>query len=142
MIVLDATVLVYAKGSDHPLRDPCRRLISSIADGTLTATTTVEVIQEFAHVRARRRDRADAAALAADYAQLLAPLIHVTAEDLTRGLSLFERVEQLGAFDAVLAAAAARTATAIVSADAAFAFAPDIVHVTPDASGIERLLDL
>jgi hypothetical protein len=55
---------------------------------------------------------------------------------------VFERVEHLGAFDAVLAAAAARQATALVSADAAFAFAPDIVHVTPDASGIERLLGL
>lgn len=24
MIVLDTTVLVYAKGAEHPLRDPCR----------------------------------------------------------------------------------------------------------------------
>jgi len=140
MIVLDTTVLVYAKGADHPFRDPCRRLVSLIADGTLAATTTVEVIQEFAHVRARRRDRADAAALAGDYVQILEPLVHVTADDLRRGLALFERVEQLGAFDAVLAAIATRQGTALVSADAAFAFAPDIIHVTPNASGIERLL--
>ena len=33
-----------------------------------TATTTIEVIQEFCHVRARRRDRTDAAALARSYA--------------------------------------------------------------------------
>jgi predicted nucleic acid-binding protein len=140
MIILDTTVLVYAKGADHPFRDPCRRLISLIADGTLAATTTVEVIQEFAHVRARRRDRADAAALALDYLQILEPLALVTAEDLSRGLALFERVEQLGAFDAVLAATAARQAAALVSADGAFAFAPDIAHVTPDAAGIDRLL--
>lgn len=140
MIVLDTTVLVYAKGADHPLREPCRRLIEAIAVGAVAATTTVEVIQEFAHVRARRRGRADAASLAADYAQLLAPLLSVTAEDLSAGLQLFEREERLGAFDAVLVAAAARRADAIVSADVAFAVAPGIVHVIPDEEGVDGLL--
>jgi uncharacterized protein len=140
MIVLDTTVLVYAKGADHPLREPCRRLIEAIAVGAVAATTTVEVIQEFAHVRARRRGRADAASLAADYAQLLAPLLGVTAEDLSAGLQLFEREERLGAFDAVLVAAAARRADAVVSADVAFAVAPGIVHIVPDDLGVDRLL--
>lgn len=27
MIVLDTTVLVYATGTEHPLREPCRRLV-------------------------------------------------------------------------------------------------------------------
>lgn len=89
MIVLDTTVLVYSKGADHPLRDPCRHLIAPIAAGDLDATTSVEAIQEFVHVRARRRDRADAAALGRDYAELLSPLLSVTREDLDRGLSLF-----------------------------------------------------
>jgi uncharacterized protein len=140
MIVLDTTVLVYATGADHRYRDPCRRLIALIADGTLAATTTVEVIQEFAHVRARRRGRAEAAALAADYLELLSPLLTVTEEDLRDGLALFERVERLGAFDAVLAAATARHASRLVSADGAFAAAPGIAHILPDAAGIERLI--
>ena len=54
MIVLDTTVLVYATGSDHPLREPGRRLVDAVANGVLTARTTVEVIQEFMPVRARR----------------------------------------------------------------------------------------
>jgi predicted nucleic acid-binding protein len=58
MSVLDTTVLVYAKGADHPLRDPCRQLIAAIAARRLEATTTVEAIQELVHVRARHRDRA------------------------------------------------------------------------------------
>ncbi|AGL26143.1 hypothetical protein J113_04715 [Mycobacterium tuberculosis CAS/NITR204] len=77
MIVLDTTVLVYAKGAEHPLRDPCRDLVAAIADERIAATTTAEVIQEFVHVRARRRDRSDAAALAApDYAELSAATHH------------------------------------------------------------------
>src|SRR6476646_11029825 len=50
MIVLDTTVLVYAKGSEHPLRAPCRELIEAVAGGSIEATTSVEAIQEFVHV--------------------------------------------------------------------------------------------
>ncbi len=140
MIVLDTTVLVYALGSEHPLRAPCRELVAAIADGDLQATTSVEVIQEFVHVRARRRGRQDAAASGRDYAELLSPLLSVTVEHLQQGLALFERSEELGAFDAVLAAAAAASgATALVSADAAFARA-EIGHVLPDAAGVLGLL--
>ncbi len=59
MILLDTSVLVYAVGGEHPLREPCRRVVNEIGAGRLAATTTVEVIQEFAHVRARRRGRTD-----------------------------------------------------------------------------------
>jgi uncharacterized protein len=141
MIVLDTTVLIYAKGSAHPMRDPCRDLIAAVADGRLQATTTAEVIQELVHVRARRRDRRDAAALGRDYAELLSPLVVFTREDLERGLSLFEQTHRLGAFDAVLAAsAAAAQATALVSADAAFDELPDLPHVVPDAAGVAGLI--
>lgn len=141
MIVLDTTVLVYAKGADHPLRDPCRRLIEALAERRLEATTTMEAIQEFVHVRARRRDRGDAAALGRDYAELLAPLLAVTYGDLDRGLALYERSERLGAFDAVLAAAAeAAGAQALVSADTAFAELKAVKHVMPDATGMATLL--
>lgn len=141
MIVLDTTVLVYAKGTDHPLRDPCRRLIDACAAGELQATTSVEAIQEFVHVRARRRDRRDAAGMGRDYAELLSPLLQVGAEQLRRGLALFEEVEELDAFDAVLAAAAIDLgASALISADEDFAAVPGLPHAHPDAAGVERLL--
>jgi uncharacterized protein len=141
MIVLDTTVLVYAKGTAHPFRDPCRRLIAAIAERKLDATTTVEVVQEFVHVRAQRRERSDAAALGCDYSDLLAPLLAVGDEHLRRGLSLFERDDRLGAFDAVLAATALDAgATAFVSADGAFASIAGLPHVIPDEPGVEKLL--
>jgi predicted nucleic acid-binding protein len=140
MIVVDTTVLVYAVGADHPLRQPCRDLVSAIAEGRLPATTTVAVIEEFAHVRARRRGRLDAAGLANDYADLLTPLLAVTTEDLRAGLALFRRLEGLGAFDAVLAATASGSADALVSADTAFAGIAELTHVVPDAEGVRGLL--
>lgn len=53
MIVLDATVLVYAKGEDHPLREPWRALVAAIAADDVEATTTVGVVQEFVQTSAR-----------------------------------------------------------------------------------------
>ena len=142
MIVLDTTVLVYAVGDDHALRDPARSLLAAAADGSLRATTTPEAIQEFAHVRARRRDRVDAAALAEAYADLLSPLLEVGEADLREGLRLFEHSATLGAFDAVLAAVALRAgATTLVSAARAFADVRGLTFVDLnglDAEGLQR----
>lgn len=136
MILLDTTVLVYAVGAEHPLREPCRAIIAGIGDGRVLATTTVGVIQEFAHVRARRRDRSDATTLAESFTALLAPLISPDADDLQTGLRLFREVAGIGAFDAVLAATALRRdhLTALVSADHAFSQIPGLTYHDP-ASG-------
>ena len=141
MIVLDTTVLVYAKGAEHGLREPSRRLLAAVADGGVEATTTIEVIQELAHVRARRRGPADAAALARGYADLLAPLLLLNSDHLRRGLDLFERLDGLGAFDAVLATATLEVgATHLVSADRGFAQVEGLAHVFPDSAGVATVL--
>ena len=143
MIVLDTTVLVSAVGAGSPpVREPCQQLIRAIAGGTILATTTIEVIQEFAHVRARRRDRKDAAELARNYIELLSPLLIVEETDLREGLRLFEEGTGFGSFDAVLAAAAhAAGAEALVSADNGFSKGiAAIHHVVPDADGVRGLL--
>lgn len=142
MLVFDTTVLVYAKGASHELRGPCRRLISAVASGKIVATTTPEAIQEFTHVRARRRDRVEAAGLARDYAELLSPLLDVDRGILDRGLDLYVSVPQLGAFDAVLASAAIEAgATGIVSADRDFARLAEVEHLMPGEAGLNRLLE-
>lgn len=140
MIVLDTTILVYAKGAEHPLRGSCRALIESIARGTIQATTTPEVIQEFVHVRARRRTRKDAAALGRSFADLLSPLLTIGDEALVAGLRLFERHPMLGAFDAVLLAAAIRSgADGLASADATFAGIRGMPHILPGSPEFDAL---
>jgi len=141
VIVLDTTVLAYAVGTEHPLREPSRRLLRAIGEGTLTAATTVDVIQEFAHGHARRRPRAEAAAHARRYATLLAPLLSPAEADLAAGLQLFEKQESLDAFDAVLAATAiAHEAKALVSADRAFAAVRRLPFVELGSPEFEALL--
>jgi predicted nucleic acid-binding protein len=135
-------VLVYATGTEHPLRAHCRALVGAAGAGTDTATTTVEVLQEFMHVRARRRSRAAAASLTAAFADLLSPLLVVDEQDLRAGTELFRHTDDLGAFDAVPAAVDRnRSADALVSADRAFGGVAGLCAVVPDAEGTAGLLD-
>ncbi len=136
MIVVDTTVLVYAVGGDHALAEPCRELVRRIGRGQARATTTLEVLQEFAHVRARRRGRPDAVSLTRRFATLFHPPVEPQPSDLERGLGLFVRYEQLGAFDAVLAAVALRVgAEGFVSADRRFAGIDGLPVLDPAAAG-------
>lgn len=141
MIVLDTTILVYAVGAEHRAREPSRRLLDALGAGLLVATTTIDVIQEFVHVYARRRTRARAAELARRYVTLLTPLLVPGEVELGRGLELFESHTKLGAFDAVLAASAlSHEAEALVSADRAFANIPELRCIAPGSPAFESLL--
>jgi predicted nucleic acid-binding protein len=141
VIVVDTTVLVYAVGVEHPLREPSRRLVSAIAEGRFHATTTVEVIQEFVHIRARRLGRVDAAKAGRSFSELLAPLLVTPAAAVEAGLRIFERSDSLGAFDEFLAATAiANDADALVSADRAFSSISPLTHIVPGTDAFERLL--
>jgi uncharacterized protein len=131
VILVDTTVLVYSIGTDHDLRSPCRDLLSLVEDDRVRATTTVEVLQEFAHVRARRRSRADAAAVVRNAAIGLSPLAHPEFEDLMEGLELFRTSKRLGASDAVLAASALRHGWALASADTAFEAVQGLRYLNP-----------
>jgi hypothetical protein len=142
MIVLDTTVLVYAVGDEHPLKEPGRGIVEAIAEGRLEATTTVEVIQEFVHVRARRRDRGDAAERGRELLRLLGPLMAPGDTELAVALGLFEEHDALGMFDAVLAAATMLSgADALVSADRAFAAVPGLTHLDPAGPQVQRLVN-
>ena len=141
MIVLDTTILVYATGDVHPLRSDSLRLLEAIADGRIEGTTTLEVIQEFVHVRARRQGRADAAKSARSFADLLAPLLVARDLIVDAGLRIFERHDSLGAFDAFLAASAiAGKADALVSADRSFSSVPQLRHVVAGTPEFEHLV--
>jgi predicted nucleic acid-binding protein len=120
MLVLDTSVLVYASGVEHPLREPAVRLLRDVVAARVSATTTPEVLQEYAHVRARRRDRDDALAQVERFAGLLAPLTVVTTRDVLEGLRVWSQNQSLRAFDSVVAAVAMSHGWSAVSSDQAF----------------------
>ncbi|CAB4956235.1 MAG: PIN domain-containing protein [Actinobacteria bacterium] len=120
MLVLDTSVLVYATGADHPLREPAVRLLRDVVASRVSATTTPEVLHEYARVRARRRDRAHAFAQAERFAELLGPITVVSTRDALKGLRIWSQTSTLGAFDAVVAAVAIAHRWEAVPADRSF----------------------
>src|SRR4029453_11270527 len=130
-----------AVGGRPALAGPSRNLLEAIEQGSVSATTTPEVIQEFVHVRARRHGRSDAVRLGRAYAELLSPLLMAGRSALEQGLALFERLPELGAFDAVLAAAAIESgASGLASADRAFASVPRLTFLELGSPQLEALV--
>jgi hypothetical protein len=128
--LFDTAVFVYAVGGEHPYRQPCRRLVDLAAAGTLRGEASVELIQEYTHVRARRTGDRDSAAREARDVAALCVLHDVTRSDLLLALSLFRSLPRLEMRDALHAATALeRGIFVIVSPDRAF----------DDVTGLERL---
>jgi len=48
-VFLDAAVFMYAIGEEHPLRDPCQRVLRHAAEQRIDAVTSAEVVQEVLH---------------------------------------------------------------------------------------------
>lgn len=127
-------------GRDESLAKLGQRVIEAVAAGRVEATTSLGVIEEFAHVAARRRGRADAASLARHFSRLLQPLRLEEADDLDVGLGLFERHAKLGSFDALLAAVAIRHGDMILSPDKAFADVPALQYAELTSEALDDLI--
>lgn len=48
-VFIDANVPIYAAGGDHPLKEPCARILRSVAEDPRPFVTDSEVLQELLH---------------------------------------------------------------------------------------------
>jgi len=136
---LDTNVFLYAAGADHPIRDPCRRVLQRVAEGTLDAVTSSEVVQELLHVLVRRGRRADALRLARDVVALFPDLLPVGREEMEVAADLLERLPQASVRDAVHAATMRTNGVAaIVTVDAHFDAFPGVRRVDPADAAPDR----
>lgn len=128
-VFLDANVLLLAAGGDHPLRDPCRRVVDAIMHGSARGHVTTEAVQEFVF---HRRRRGDAAAVPKARELCAMCVIHpFDVEVLDRALDLMA-VSGVRGRDAVHAAAALRAGFGeILSADPDFDRVPGLTRVDP-----------
>ena len=129
----DTNVFIYALGRDHPHRQACRRVVDLAAEGVLRGEASVELVQEFLHVRARRSgDRAEAVREAEAVASLCT-LHDLTELDLHLALSLFARTGSIEARDAIHAATALnRGIDAILSTDEDFDSVAGLERISPE----------
>ena len=129
---LDTNIFLYAAGASHPLREACARVLRRVADGTLDATISSEVIQEVLYVLIRRGRRGDALKLANDLASLFPDLLAVTRDDVAGACELLRRYPQLSVRDAVHVGTMLRNGLrSLVSVDSDFDQVSEIRRVDP-----------
>lgn len=131
-VAVDTTVPLYALGMESRFRTGCRTLIRAGADGQIQLEASIGIVQEVAHVRARRTgDRQDAVRQSERLLTLLT--CHpVDVEDIGRALLLFAAHERLDMLDALHAATALnRGIGGIVTADRAFDDVPRLERIDP-----------
>ena len=131
-VFVDTAVLMYAAGTEHPLREPCRRVLERVAAGELDAVISVEVVQEIVH-RYRAIGRGDlAAGVARDAMDLFAPVLPVTHAVVRRLAALLERYPALAARDLIHVATCEHEGIeAIVSPDRGFDAVAGLRRIDP-----------
>ena len=135
-LFIDAAVMLYAAGAEHPYRAACRAILSEIGAGRLDAATSVEVVQEIGHryVSIRQPDRArDLTTATLD---LFAPVLPITHAVMRRVPALMTRYPALDSRDLVHVATCIHEGiTEIISADRAYDTVGEVTRIDPLAFG-------
>lgn len=129
---VDTSIVMYTVGAEHPLRDPCRRILDLVSSGAMDAVTSIEVVQELLH-RYRAIGRPDQAErVAALTMDLFAPVVPITHALMRRVPDLMARYPGLDARDVVhLATCIHEGITEIVSADRGFDVVREVRRIDP-----------
>jgi len=131
-VFIDTAVVMYAGGAEHPMRDPCRRILARVADGELEGVTSVEVIQEILHRFSAIRRPDIGVSMARDALDLFAPVLPLTHAVMRRLPELMEAHPTLAARDLVHVATCLQEGIGdIVSPDRGFDTVPGIRRLDP-----------
>jgi predicted nucleic acid-binding protein len=124
-VFVDTAVIMYAAGGEHPLREPCVRILDRVSAGALDAVTSAEVVQEILHRYLSIRQPGTAVRVAVQATDMFAPVLPISHFLMRRVPDLALRYPSLQARDLVHVATCIHEGiTEIVSPDAAF----DVVH--------------
>lgn len=137
-VFVDSAVLMYAAGREHPLRSPSLRFLEQVANGSIQAITSVEVVQEILHryISLRRPDLATI--VAKDAQDMFAPVVPITHTLMRRVPGLADKYPHLQARDLVhVATCIHEGVTEIVSPDRAFDQVSELRRIDPTDFGIE-----
>ena len=129
---LDANIIMYCLGREHPLKAPCLRVVAQIHDGRFRVCTSTEIQQETLHryYRQKQQDLGDRAyRLLTDLCYVVHP---VTPTDMERAFSILHEVPDIDVRDAVHAAVMLNNGlTHILSTDDHFDRIAGITRIMP-----------
>ena len=132
MKLIDANVLIYARGGFHPYRDACRRLLAEVEADREDANVDAEVLQEVMHVYWYRKQLERGL----DYLERLLVVfptpLPVTGDIISATREILAAHPGLGPRDCIHAAVVLNHGLeAIISADRAFDEIPEIKRLDP-----------
>ncbi len=132
MWYVETSVLACAVGMRHPSRDDCVRLVEAVAQGSLEAAISSEVVEELLFVLYKRNMIDAALQLSGHLQSLFSDLVPVTHKELSAACGILERHPELSSRDAVHAACAIEyQMTGIVTLDERFEALDSVLVVAP-----------
>lgn len=132
MKLLDANVFIYAEGSDHPYREPCRTVLRTARADPAAFGVDVELVQEILDVYQRREGATKAVTAAASVLALFFDPFPITMVEIEQTMRLLVPRSRLSPRDAIHAAVCLTNGLeGIVSADKAFDRVPGVTRFDP-----------
>lgn len=132
-VFVDTSVIMYAAGREHPMRDACVRIMQAIDQRTIEATTSTEVVQEVLH-RFLSINRPDIArSLASSTLDTFAPVLPITHALMRRVPDLAARYPSLAARDLIHVATCIHEGISeIISTDRGFDAVQEVRRIPPE----------
>lgn len=131
-VFLDTNIFVYAAGKDHPYKAPCLRVLREVADGTLSAITNVEVLQELLHLLSRRKQRSQGITLCRNVLKLVPAPLPINRNTIEMLCNFAEKYPDKPTRDLLhLASMAVAGINRIVSVDTDFDVMDEVERVVP-----------
>lgn len=130
---LDVNIPMYAAGEDHPLRAPCVKCMTLVAEGKLSVVINAEILQEILHRYSQIGLKRKGLLLAQSLVLLVPTILPVTGEDMELAITLFEQYPELKSRDAVhLATMQNNGIEEIISTDLHFDAVRFVKRVSPE----------
>lgn len=121
MKLIDANVIIYSMGQEHPYKKACEQIIQQVGEGVRDFIIDAETLQEVLHVFDYRRERANGVEVVRRLLTLFPHVIPITSREIELALGIFSRHPALASRDAIHAAVVqTRRLEGIVTTDKAF----------------------
>ena len=132
MKLIDANVILYSLGTEHPYKEACDLILNSVSRNTEEYALDAEVLQEVMYVLGRLGSRDEAIIRTRDLLDAFNLIIPIGADEIRAAVHFYERYPVLSARDAIHAAVViTHRLEGIVSTDKGFDVAPEINRYDP-----------
>ena len=137
MKLLDANIVIYSLGRDHPYREPCRAIINQLEERPHDYAVDAEMLQEILYVFSNRGDIKSGVEAVLRLLDLFPDVIPITGAEIGTATRLIGQPPRLSVRDAIHAAVALEHGLeGIVTADKDFEHIPGLRRFDPmDVAG-------